>query len=365
LNRNAAVLKADKPPAYDRAAELGTFYRSILPDFQSMCEEEEVRETKDNQPVDNQKQALQAQQGTCPRITEEEEEEEEEAAEAQETRSIAHLSPPPDPARNTPSVASSTTAVERDDPGAITGAQQPEPEHNPQQPQTTSNTWPLATPGPTPSAEPPTPPSPSPSPPPPIPKRHPSRNRRSRITTTTTTNSQHQPHPQHNPAALQICTELLTAQLRTALSLNQDNHRQDQGGSESSNHGMAVTEQTQTQIQNQQQQQPGDDDRERGQKHTQQQVLLLIEAYEGVLRRCRREMMALALGSGSGSGGDDAVGDGGGGGGGEGESDVAGEERRGRVGEAVVILEHWLGTLRGVVCEGGLVGGVVGEGAED
>lgn len=308
LDRVAAIsTEADKLPAYDRAAELGTFYRSILPDFQAMWDEEEVRETGDGQPVVNQQHTPQTQHNTCPHIATEEEQE---ATRSRDTPSTTHLEPPPNPTRNAPSVASSTTAVDSDDHTAIPPPRQREIETRPQ-PQGNNNAGPP--PAPEPSPEPTTPS------PPPIPQRH--RDRRSRII-----------QPSSSTIGLQICTELLTAQLRTALSLNHHREQPNSGnGSEQSQSG---------------QEQPGDnDEREPKQKL---QVLLLIEAYEGVLRRCRREMMSLALGM-------DEAADGDGGGG-----DAAREERRRMVGEAVPILEHWLDVLH-AVCDGEFVG----EGVED
>ncbi|KAK4149015.1 hypothetical protein C8A00DRAFT_19252 [Chaetomidium leptoderma] len=252
----------DKPPAYDRAAELARFYQSILPDFDAVWDDDDNRNSQQQRRP--QGQPTIRSDNTLPHgVTKE-------ASEEQGGQRSARLEPPQNPRRNTSPVAPSTTAID---------SNTEQREVNPR-PQRSSNTWPLSalTPVPEPAPEPAPETTTAPGGP---------RDRRSRIS-------------QHSSVGLQICTELLTAQLIKGLSLQQQESGDDETGEEMSR------------------------------KEKKLQVLLLIEAYESVLRSCRREM-GPELGSETTAG-----------------RDPVRDERRRNVGEAVPILDHWLNSLHAV-----------------
>ncbi|KAK4125675.1 hypothetical protein N657DRAFT_669913 [Parathielavia appendiculata] len=148
----------------------------------------------------------------------------------------------------------------------------------------------------------------------------------SSTTTTAAAELNRQPDPQSHPypsqdssAGIHICTQLLADELTAALSLQWravgdisidiDTYSEKED---------AVTHMMQPQ------------------RSTQKvQVLLMIEAYEGVLRRCKQELQDLSEAMGRAEAG--------------GSNDAAARKRavrRRQVGEAVPVLEHWLETLR-------------------
>ncbi len=352
LTRNAVTpMPTDSPPAYDRAVELAKYYRSVLPTFESMWDDEQDNST----PPDNQQQrALQAQQRLS--LTQSDtagitiagppyaffEQRSDPACKPRSSADFLEDSPSAqraqrsDPARKPrSSQASSTTAVSGVETHICCAplAEKPlrsQPGCSPPVPKPNANIgideWPLtAAPTPVRAAAELKPPKPGPTPDPlgtsgPTPQ--------ATTLTPEPLGPETTPHPleqhqqqegmmQHQTLitdddhhqSLHLCTKLLTTQLTQALLTSQQQHPPAH------------------QEQQQEQQRPDGPSRDAtstgrttaarlaavGPNQTRLQVLVMIEAYKGLLGRCRA--------------------DGGGGGGG------------GGVDELVPILEHWLGVL--------------------
>jgi hypothetical protein len=281
--------KTNKRLKYDRALELAKAYQAIIPDPRTMWDEDD----NDNGPRQKEGNTCSSnfQHGAR------------QATPKRRTKSLAALhksSPNPTSRLSRTSVGSSTTAAESVEPAQAPTIHQRHstsgsiPEIKAQRPpfSTTASKPTQPEPAPDATTAPKTTNAPDTTTAPKLDRRH---DRRSRTS-------------QHTSVGMQICTELLTDQLMAALQVSH-RRRDNIAGNDNDNRD-----------------DPDPDDQQ--QRSTRRmQVLLMIEAYENVLRRMQSE--AAVNGSGGGT---------------EAEGSAAGERRR-QVGEAVPVLEHWLDSL--------------------
>ncbi|AEO61027.1 hypothetical protein MYCTH_89959 [Thermothelomyces thermophilus ATCC 42464] len=346
---DVTTLSTNAPPACDRAVELARLYRSILPDFRTICEEEEEKEedeekkkgeTRENEGGRREREAG-GYGGQRPKngslgaastqgVTEKERDRRKDGGLCPET----HAGEPPHrPAGGCSSLtagASKTSAVKHHK--FPDGAAQRHQHHRPSDPNTpgqSKHAWPL-----------------------PIRPLPPSSSPQTTATPETTeaglvreTENEHDDRSilsQHSTVGLQICTELLVDRLIRALGLQRRHERGGHAGP--SSHGR-VDEGFKVIGEKEMEREEGDGTEHRESSSKQLEMLLLIEAYEGLLGCCRRETAATAAtmttkteSVEAGAGGNNAAQPGA-----DRSSSSSSSSRP--VAEAVPILEHWLETL--------------------
>ncbi|KAL2192436.1 hypothetical protein P885DRAFT_47699 [Corynascus similis CBS 632.67] len=286
LQEYGAALRTDKPAGHDRATELAKLYQSILPDFRAMCEEEDDNEVKvetgrnsENGCRDTKMNHGYGGEGT------------ERGRSHDFIQAYPKPRPPPTSERRHWSPPSTIATVRNYE--FPNGASQ-------RNHRIESGTFTQNKNGKSLSIR--TTPSPEPSLP--------------RATTPETVHDGQNGHDsqsmrsQQSTVGLQICAKLLVDQLRRALDL-QPRHEGDAGWQTGD----------------------GQSESEKSSGTKQLEMLLLIEAYESVLGRCRKEA---AIRTGPEPAQVDE---------GEAGGDLAGGEGSNLVAEVVPILEHWLETL--------------------
>ncbi|KAK4251320.1 hypothetical protein C7999DRAFT_10906 [Corynascus novoguineensis] len=287
LRERAAAPTTDKPAENDRATELARIYQSILPDFRAMCEEEGGNEAG----VDTRRKPENGYRDTI--MNHGYGGEGKKGGRSHDFIQTYPKSPPPPPTSerrhwSPPSTIATVKSYEFPN-----GASQ-------RNHRIESGTFPRNENGKPPNIR--TTPSPEPS-----------------LPRTTTPEPDHDGqnghdsqsmHSQQSTIGLQICAKLLVDQLRRALDL-QTRHEGDAGWRTGN----------------------GQSESEKSSDTKQLEMLLLIEAYESVLWRCRKEA-AIRTGPEPAQVGE-----------GEASGDLAGGMGSNHVAEAVPILEHWLETL--------------------
>ncbi|KAL2169074.1 hypothetical protein VTG60DRAFT_6496 [Thermothelomyces hinnuleus] len=324
------TLSTNKLPAGDRAVELARLYRSILPDFGTMCEEEEDEEKKgetreneggsrDGGGDGGQRSKNGSLSAASTRdVTEKERDRWKDGGLCPET----HAGEPPHrPASGSslPPGASKTSAVKHHK--FPDGAAQLH--HRPSDPNTpgpSEHAWPL-----------PIRPLPLSSS---APTATPETREAELVREAENEHDDQSILSQHSTVGLQICTELLVDRLIRALGLQ----RHESGGHAGPSHGHVDEGFKVGEKEKEREEGEGTEHRE---SSKQLEMLLLIEAYEGLLRCCRRETAAAAAATmtinaesvEAGAGGNAA------------QPGVDRSSSSRHVAQAVPILEHWLETL--------------------
>ncbi|KAL2176943.1 uncharacterized protein P884DRAFT_278176 [Thermothelomyces heterothallicus CBS 202.75] len=336
---DATTLSTNELPACDRAVELARLYRSILPDFRTMCEEEEEEEeeeekkkgeTRENKSGSREAGGYGGQRpkngslgaASTQGVTEKERDRWKDGGPCPET----HAGEPPHRPACGPSLApgaSKTSAVKHHK--FPDGAAQRHQHHRPSDPNTpgpSEHAWPL-----------------------PIRPLPPSSSAQTATPETTEAGLVREAEnerddqsilSQHSTVGLQICTELLVDRLIRALGLQ----RHERGGHAGPSHGHADHGFKGGEKEMEREEGEGEGDTEHRASSKELEMLLLIEAYEGLLRCCRRETAAAATMTTK----TESVEAGAGGNAAQPGADRSSSSSR-PAAEAVAILEHWLETL--------------------
>lgn len=307
----------------DRAVELARLYRSILPDFHAVCEEEQADEMKKRERRENERDGREASEyggqrsknggpsvASVKSISQEERDERKDGTLCQPARAN-ELPHHPTSGSSLP-VTSETSGVKHKIPDGVTQRQRSLSEAN--MPSQIEHAWPL--------------PTRSLSPPSSAPRATPEITKAELVGEPENERDDLSILSQHGAVGLQICTELLVDRLVKALGLRQ--HEKGQG---ESNHDHVKEG---SKARDKQKDREGENGMGHRESSKQLEMLLLIEAYEGLLRCCRREAAA-AITTKAESAETGPHGNG---------MQAGTDRKRSRcVAEAVPILEHWLETL--------------------